>query len=554
MSTSTLLPCIEGIALDSIASTHKAIVLRLSTVAPYAACPLCGFKSRRVHSRYERTLADLPWNQVAVRMHLRSRKFFCDNPACKRVVFTEPLPKLAARYARKTLQLQEAFYIIGYIIGGKAGARVATGLGLCTSPDTLLRRVRQVAKTQQTPANGLNVVGVDDWAFKKGHRYGTILVDLERHRLVDLLPERSSESLSAWLKQHPHIEIVSRDRAGVYADGARQGAPQAQQVADRWHLLRNLGEAMERLTAQQSASLRQAAAKMGPIVSETEATMPAKSPSVPPAEKRRLERCVEREALYDRIAALRQQGWTVPAIAAQVHASKRTVQRFLHAEQFPARARRRRQPRQTDAYAAYLRQRIEAGCSNAAQLYREIKDQGYPGAYSSLYNTVQRLLAAFPESITPERAHKARLLTASAVDVPPSRTVAWWLQGHLRTSQPEVLQQQKAFLEHLYQEAPVLKEASELAQAFARLVKQREGNGLDAWLDKASQSACHELRLFAKGLRQDMAAVRNAVTSEWSNGQTEGQVNRLKMLKRQMYGRANFDLLQARVLPMAQAA
>ena len=167
MSASTLLPCIEGIALDSIVSTHNSIVLRLSTVSSTAVCPLCSRPSERVHSRYERTLADLPWNQVAVRMHLRSHKFFCDNPACERIVFTEPLPKLAARYARKTLQLQEAFYIIGYIIGGKAGARLATGLGLCTSPDTLLRRVRQVAKTQQTPTNGLHVVGVDDWAFRK---------------------------------------------------------------------------------------------------------------------------------------------------------------------------------------------------------------------------------------------------------------------------------------------------------------------------------------------------------------------------------------------------
>jgi hypothetical protein len=171
MSASTLLPCIEGIALDSIASTHNSIVLRLSTISPSAACPLCGQLSERVHSRYERTLADLPWNRVAVRLHLRSRKFFCDNPACERIVFTEPLPKLAARYARKTLQLQEALYLIGYIIGGKAGARVAVGLGLCVSPDTLLRRVRHVAQEPKPSTNGLRIVGVDDWAFRKGVKF-----------------------------------------------------------------------------------------------------------------------------------------------------------------------------------------------------------------------------------------------------------------------------------------------------------------------------------------------------------------------------------------------
>lgn len=528
-------------------------MLRLSTVAPAVACPLCGRQSERVHSRYERTLADLPWNQVAVRIHLRSRKLFCDNPACERIIFTEPLPQLAARYARKTLQLQDVFHLIGYIIGGEAGARVATGLGLCTSPDTLLRRVRHVSQQQQTPTDGLRVVGVDDFAFRKGHRYGTILVDLERRCLAGLLPDRSSESLAAWLKQHPTIEVVSRDRAGVYADGARQGAPQAQQVADRWHLLRNLGETMERLTAQHRPSLQQAAAKIAPPSSETAATIPVKPPSVSQAEQRRLERCMEREALYDRILSLRQQGWTVPAIMAQVNVSKRTVQRFLHAEQFPARARRRRQPRQTDPYEAYLRRRIEAGCQNATQLYREIKEQGYAGSYSSLYQAVQGVTAAHADNSTISEPHKARSLSR-VVDVPPSRSVAWWLQGHLCRSKPEVAQQQKAYLHHLYELAPVLKEAGELAQEFARLMKKRLSTQLDAWLEKATQSTCNEMRLFAKGLRQDLAAVRNAVTSEWSNGQTEGQVNRLKMLKRQMYGRANFDLLQARVMPMAKAA
>lgn len=168
MSASTLLPCIEGIALDSIVSTHNSIVLRLSMVSPYVACPLCGFQSGRVHSRYQRTLADLPWNQVAVRMHLRSRKFFCDNPGCERIVFTEPLPKLAARYARKTLQLQEALYLIGYLIGGKAGARVAVGVGLSVSSDTLLRRVRHVALKHTSATNGLRVVGVDTGRSAKG--------------------------------------------------------------------------------------------------------------------------------------------------------------------------------------------------------------------------------------------------------------------------------------------------------------------------------------------------------------------------------------------------
>jgi transposase len=548
MSVSTLLPCIEGIAIDSIASTYHSIVLRLSTVAPYVACPLCGVPSGRVHSRYERTLADLPWNRVAVRIHLRSRKLFCDNATCERSIFTEPLPELAARYARKTLRLQEALYLIGYVLGGKAGARVALGLGLSASPDTLLRRVRQVTTENSTASKALRIVGVDDWAFKKGHCYGTILVDLERRCLVELLPDRSCESLAAWLKKHPGIEIVSRDRAQVYAVGAREGAPEAEHVADRWHLLRNLGEAMERLTAQHASHLRQAAKRMLPPPPEVPPGEETPLARLPRCEQQRLERCTEREALYNRIKQLRQQERTIQVIATETGVSKRTVLRFLRAEKFPARARRRRQPRNTDPFLPYLQQQMEQGCHNAAQLYRDVKSQGYTGSYGCIYNALQR--------IAPKQTghQKARSPADWRGEVPSSTTVAWWLQGHFATSKPEVTEEQKAFLNHLYTLAPVLKEAAELAQTFVCLVKKRQRADLEDWLKKARQSACREIQLFAQGLCPDLAAVQNAVTMEWSNGQTEGQVNRLKMLKRQMYGRANFDLLRARVLPMVQAA
>ena len=349
MVPTTLVPNLDGIQVDSIAATNNGIVVRLSTVAPYVACPLCGYQTARVHSRSARTLADRHWNHVTVRLHVRSRKLCCDNPACKRSIFTESLPDLAARYARKTLRLQEALYLIGYIVGGRAGERVAAGLGLCVSPETLLRRVRQVAAQSTAASTGLRVVGVDDWALRKGHRYGTILVDLERRCLAGLLPDRSSESLAAWLKQRPTIEVVSRDRAGVYADGARQGAPQAQQGADRWHLLDNLGDAMQRLTAQHAPTLRQAAQKMGPQTLEVQTPLPTEPMALPQAEQRRRERSAEREACYQKVHALRQQGGTVPAIVAEVHVSKRTVQRFLRTAQFPERARRR-QARQTDDF------------------------------------------------------------------------------------------------------------------------------------------------------------------------------------------------------------
>ncbi len=550
MDAPTLLPKIAGIEVESVTATHRGIELRLVTTAPYVACPCCGRQTRRVHSRYNRTLTDLPCTQgvpgVAVRIALHSRKLVCDNKECQRRIFTEPLPQLVARYGRKTIGLHDALYLIGYALGGKAGARVALELGLIASPDTLLRRIRKVAQHHSGTVQGLRVVGIDDFAFRRGHRYGTILVDLERRSLVDLLPDRCAESVSTWLNSHPGIEIISRDRAAVYAEGATKGAPEARQVADRWHLLRNLGEAMERLTAQHSSAFRLAA--------QHSQQMPDSPPQpevlvrkASPVEQRRLDRCEKREALYHQVKALREQGNSLTCIAAQTGVSLRTVQRFVGSEQFPARARRRKQACHTDKYDSYLRERIVSGCTNATQLYREIKAQGYTGCYASVHSCVSRIVKS-PSGVYVRSPAPPRL------EVPPSRTVAWWLQGHVCTTKPEVAAQQEAFLGALFERVPVLQEASALAQGFVTIVKRRSLDDLPSWLEKACQSSCKELRQFGQGLKQDLAAVKNAVSLCWSNGQTEGQVNRLKMVKRQMYGRAKFDLLRARVLPKVTAA
>ena len=245
-----LLGAPEGSCLVRACLDVENLTVHLATTAPTAACPRCGSDTRRVHSRYTRRLDDLPCLGRRVRLQLAVRRFVCPQSDCPRRIFAERLPGFAAPWARTTDRLRQTQTDIGSSLGGEAGSRLAARMAMTTSPDTLLRRVKRL---KNEPAGPPRVVGIDDWAWRKGQRYGTIVVDLERSDVIDLLPDRDAETVAAWLKAHPGVEVVSRDRSATYAQAATEGASQAEQVADRWHLLKNLREAVERVLERHSA-------------------------------------------------------------------------------------------------------------------------------------------------------------------------------------------------------------------------------------------------------------------------------------------------------------
>jgi transposase len=536
-----LLPESARLALQRVRIDGEAITLAVQVIASTSQCPRCGQPSTRVHSRYVRTLADLPCQGKAVHIRLHVRRFFCPATDCPQKTFAERLPEVAAVSARTTARLQEAHRLIGQSLGGEAGARLAAPLGMPTSPDTLLRRVRR-APLPRSPA--VRVVGIDDWAWRKGQRYGTILCDLERRRPVDLLPERSADSLSCWLKEHPEVEIISRDRGDEYIKGASQGAPQAVQVADRWHLLLNLREALVRAVDRHHAHVLEAARaaatsqKPEPLAVEMpEAGPAAERPSRSRAAEQSQQRRARRLERYQRVLELHGQGVSLRAIARRMGMHRGTVRRWLRAGSFPERAQRRATSR-TDPFVDYLRRRWDEGCHNAARLTEEIRVLGFRGSYLMVRRCVARWRRGGPERGQPSRPEPA-------LKRPSSRRVSWWLLTERAELEPE----EQALLQVLWDRCPELKTAAELACEFADMVRRRRSGEWDSWMASVQgPGVARELRSFAEGLRQDEAAVRAALSLEWSNGPVEGQINRLKTLKRQMYGRAGFDLLRRRFL------
>ncbi|MGE7157376.1 ISL3-like element ISMex26 family transposase [Methylorubrum rhodesianum] len=501
-----------GLVVDHI-EVGAGLTITARPTAASARCPRCDGISSRVHSRYIRTLSDLPVAGRRVVITISVRRFRCVGTECRTKVFAERLePDLAAAYARRTGRLETIVHHLGLALGGRPAESFARRLMVPASRDTMLRTVRRRA---QRPAETLTVIGIDDWAFRRGQRYGTLICDLERRRVVALLPDRESGTIEAWLTAHPEIAVLARDRGGGYGEAAARALPTTIQVADRWHLMENASAAFLNAVRKSMTAIRVAvgAATIDPN-------------RLTCAERLQYEGYRRRTATAKAILTLSRQGMPIRQIVCTTGHSRRLVRHVLRGltdDVFRARQS------SLESYLPRLDDEWAAGCCNGAELWRRLRAGGFTGS-----------LRVVGEWATRRRRHEQSPAGAPG-KVPSARLLA-----RLMTTGRDGLSKAEAVTVTTIEAAvPALDEARSLLAGCQAIIRERRTHDLDTWIDTAARSL---LASFANGLSRDRKAVAAALAEPWSNGQTEGQITRLKLVKRQMFGRAKLDLLEARLI------
>ncbi|MFJ9089779.1 ISL3 family transposase [Streptomyces sp. NPDC102384] len=525
---SVLFPTVLGVVLTTVHTVDGVLRIEAATTADRAHCPDCRHGSERIHGSYLRFPADVPIAGQPVVIVLRVRRFVCVNTACQRRTFVEQVEGLTRRFGRWTERLRVVLGVIGLALAGRAGSRLAGQLGIRVSKNTVLRTVMELPVLRvRTP----RVLGIDEFALRKGHVYGTILVDVETRQPIDLLPDRTVPTVTDWLVDHPGVEVICRDRAIAFAEAGRLGAPGAIHVADRWHIWKNLAEAVEKTVVHHRALLR------APDGGDRIRTQPILNLGTlalaVPTEPRRTGRLSERvRDQHAAVHALLAQGMGLRPIGRRLGLARNTVRRLARAAgpdellvgQWTGRASI------LDPYKPFLHQRWAEGQTIGTRLFEELREQGFRGGDVVVRKYVRRLRDAFPHQ---------------QPGSPPSvRNVTSWITRHPASLTAEQSEQLKTILTR----CPALQRTAHHIRAFAELMNKRDGQYLPQWIAQVQDDDLPALHTFITGLGQDLDAVVAGLSLPYSSGVVEGHNNRIKMLKRQMYGRASLQLLRQRVL------
>ncbi len=503
-----------GLSVDGVEDGGAGVIIRAHRELARGRCPDCGTWSARVHSRYMRKVDDLPIGGRRVRLIVHAHRYFCDASSCPRCTFAERLDGAVAPKARRTGRLDEIVFCLAIALGGRPAAALAKRIEIKVSNDTLLRAVRRRGQTQPSPPS---VIGIDDWAWRRNFRYGTLICDLERHKTIALLPDREPATAEAWLRHWPDIAVIARDRGGAYALAAQRALPNALQVADRWHLMENASAAFLDAVRKSMRPIRAAlgAATVDPAL-------------LTASERLQYEGYLRREETNASILAMAADGASIKEIRRKTGYSRKLIRAVLRGQRSDIFRTRQSS---LEPWLPWLDEQWAAGRRNGSELWRDLKQRGFRGCLRVVGEWAGRR----------RRAEKAESAVGHA---PSARTIA----RLLTTGRDDLTKAETVTVAAIESGVTLLVEARDLIAGFQDMIRRKTTTELDAWLDRAKGGL---VAAFANGLTKDKAAVTAAIASPWSNGQTEGQICKLKLVKRQMYGRGKIDLLQARVIGLA---
>lgn len=493
------LPQLAAVDVESVLVEDGVLVVTATTRDGPAACTGCGRVSQRVHSTYLRHVADQAVGGRPLRIDLQVRRLYCENRGCAKATFAEQVDGLTERYQRRTPGLRVVLEAVAVALAGRAGARLSVVLGAAVSWMTMLSLLMRV------PLQGLGapeVLSVDDFALRRGHRYGSLLIDAVTHQRIEVLPDRRAETLAAWLRAHPGVRIVCRDGSASFAEAISLGAPAAVQVSDRWHLWHNLAGAVEKAVTAHAGCWNALARRAG---------------SVREAQTR--ERHAAVHALLDQGAGLlectRRLGWTINCVKRYARAER--VEDLLRPPQYRACL--------VDPYREIVRTRLRENVP-ITRILAEIREQGYTGAASLLDRYI-----AQGRADAPDQAPSARRLTS-------------WIM-----SRPADLKaDRRRHLAELTGACPQMTALATVVREFAAILTERRGQDLTDWINRTRAHKLPGFDQYLNGLEKDRDASVAGLSLPYSNGPTEGANTKVKLIKRQMYGRAGFALLRHRIL------
>lgn len=536
MEQSLFLPSELDLMLSNFQHTTKDINLNVISSQTSSQCPICQEFSSKIHSRYARVIGDLPISGKVATINLQVRKFFCENSDCIRKIFSERFKQQLKSYARRFERLNELLSSIGLELGGNLAQRIGSLSFVKISASTILRLI---IKCPIQAAEFPKIIGVDDWAFKKRFNYGTIIVDLEKNKVIELLPDREAKTLTKWLKEHPSIEMVSRDRSSTYASAITEANKEITQIADRWHILNNLTEGFEQFLNTQRQSIKEVAVELkseqevdfkdtpSPVVEfEQSAELRPIKPSHRQIPSKYLDNFLKTKQLQD-------EGHSKRKIAKLLKMSRHTINRYWDRTEFLPKVNHKKS--NILDHEEYLIKRWNEGEQSVKNLYAEIQEKGFKYNIKAVYD----LMKGYPKTIVDSTPEIVKVKYYS------SKQLSIWLGTFRKDWTDDV---PKEYLTKLIDGNSSIRKVRNAVLNFRRFMKDKTGEKLMPWCKNILDDKNEHIKSFAKGVLNDYKAVYQGFESNWSNGPVEGQVNRLKTIKRQMYGRAGFELLRKRVV------